>query len=117
MQLSIEANQLKIELTPMERFWAVHAGKTITIPLDQIQQVTTDAPQTNWKELRSPGTFVPGIIKAGTYYQDRVRSFWYTKPKTPLLTLELSPEAYYRKIVLGLSDSATWLDRLQTLTK
>jgi hypothetical protein len=98
----------------MERFWAVHVGKTITIPLDQIQQVTTTAPQVNWKELRSPGTFVPGVIKAGTYYQDHVRSFWYTRPKTPLLTLGLSPDAYYRRIVLALSDNITWCDRLQT---
>lgn len=117
MQLSIESNQLKITLTPIERFWAVHLGKTITIPLTQIQQVSTTAPTVNWKELRSPGTFVPGLLKAGTFYQDSLRSFWYTKPKTPLLTLELSPNTYYRRIVLSLSDSLAWHDRLETIVR
>jgi hypothetical protein len=113
MQLFIDADQLRIELTRMERFWAVHVSKTISIPLAQIRQVTTDVPTTNWQEIRSPGTSVPGWIKAGTYYHDRLRSFWYTQPKKPVLTLELAPNAYYRKIVLAIDDNSSWRDRIQ----
>jgi hypothetical protein len=112
MQLALDADQLRIELTRMERFWAVHVGKTITVPLTQIRDVTTDAPQTNWQEIRSPGTSVPGLIKAGTYYHDRMRSFWYTQPKKPVLALELAPDAYYRKIVLAIDDNLDWRDRI-----
>jgi hypothetical protein len=113
MQLSIEGNQLKIELSRSERFWACHVGKTILVPLDQIQEVSTAVPTTNWQELRSPGTYVPGLIKAGTYYQNRIRSFWYTQPKKPVLTLELSPQHYYRQIVLALDNAGIWVNRLQ----
>jgi hypothetical protein len=113
MQLFIDADQLQIKLTRMERFWAFHGSSTITIPLAQIRQVTTDLPTTNWQEIRSPGTSVPGLIKAGTYYQDRLRSFWYLQPKKPLLTLELSPDAYYRKVVLTMDDNLDWRDRIQ----
>jgi hypothetical protein len=112
MQLAIDADQLRIELTRMERFWSVHVGKTITVPLAQIRDVTMDAPQTNWQEIRSPGTEVPGVIKAGTYYHDRIRSFWYTQPKKPVLALELAPDAYYRKIVLAIDDNLDWRDRI-----
>jgi hypothetical protein len=114
MQLTLEADELQIKLTRMERFWAVHLGQTITVPLTQIRAVTTDTPQTNWQEIRSPGTAVPGLIKAGTYYYDRVRSFWYTQPKKPVLTLELAPDAYYRKIVLAIDDNLDWRDRIQS---
>ncbi len=113
MKLFIDTDQLRIELTRMERFWAVHLGKTITIPLAQIRQVTTDAPPTNWQEIRSPGTSVPGWIKAGTYYHDRWRSFWYTQPKKPVLTLDLTPDAYYQKVILALDDNLAWRDRIQ----
>jgi hypothetical protein len=117
MHLDLESHQLKITLTPIERLWAVRIGKTITIPLTQIQQVSITAPSVNWKELRSPGTFVPGILKAGTFYQNSIRSFWYTKPKMPVLTLELSPDAYYRRIILSLNDNLTWYDRLKAMVK
>jgi hypothetical protein len=113
MRLDLDADQLRIELTPMERFWAVHVEKTIAIPLAQIRQVTTDAPATNWQEIRSPGTSVPGLIKAGTYYHDGLRSFWYTQPKKPVLTLELASDAYYRKVVLALNDNLAWRDRIK----
>jgi hypothetical protein len=113
MQRSIEGNQLKIELSRAERFWACHVSKTIMVPLDQIQGVSTDTPETNWQELRSPGTYLPGVIKAGTYYQNRVRSFWYTQPKKPVLTLALSPQHYYRQIVLALDNANTWVNRLK----
>jgi hypothetical protein len=113
MQLFIDADQLRIELTWMERFWAVHASQTITIPLAEIRQVSTDLPAGNGFTIRSPGTFVPGWIKAGTYYHDRLRAFWYTKPKKPVLTLELTPDAYYREIVLTLDDNLGWRDRIQ----
>jgi ligand-binding SRPBCC domain-containing protein len=113
MQLFINADQLKIELTPMEQFWAVHLSKTITVPLTQIRQVTTDVPITNGQEIRAPGTSLPGVIKAGTYYQDRRRSFWYVQPKKPVLTLELRLDAYYQKIVLALDDNLDWLARIQ----
>jgi hypothetical protein len=112
MQLALDADQLRIELTRMERFWAVHLSKTIIVPLTQIRQVTTDAPQPNWQEIRSPGTEVPGVIKAGTYYHDRLRAFWYTQPKKPVLTLELAPDAYYRKVVLAIDDNSGWRDRI-----
>ncbi len=115
MKLNLDADQLRIELTPMERFWAVHMGKTIAIPLSQIHQVTTDVPLTNWQEIRSPGTSVPGLIKAGTYYHDRIRSFWYTQPKKPVLTLELAPDAYYRQVVLAIDDHLGWRDRIQAV--
>jgi hypothetical protein len=114
MQLTLDADQLQIELTWMERFWAVHGGQTIRVPLAQILAVTTDTPQTNWQEIRSPGTSVPGLIKAGTYYCDRIRSFWYIQPKKPVLTLELAPDAYYRKIVLAIDDNLGWRDRIQS---
>jgi hypothetical protein len=112
MQLFIDADQLRIELTRMERFWAIHLDKTITVPLTQIRQVSTEVPPTTWQEIRSPGTAVPGVIKAGTYYQNRVRSFWYTQPKKPVLALELAPDAYYRKVVLAIDDNLDWRDRI-----
>jgi hypothetical protein len=112
MQLSIQADHLRIELTRMERFMAVH-GKLIIIPFSHIRQVTTDRPVTHWQEIRSPGIEIPGLIKAGTFYYQKARSFWYTQPKQPVLTIELAPDADYQTIVLTLNDNLGWRDRIQ----
>jgi hypothetical protein len=112
MQLSIQADHLRIELTAIERFMAVH-GKLIIIPFSHIRQVTTDRPQTHWWETHAPGTNLPGLLKAGTFYNKKVRSFWYIRPKQPLLTIELAPDADYQMIVLALNDNLGWRDRIQ----
>jgi hypothetical protein len=112
MQLVLQSDHLRIELTRMERFIATH-GKLIVIPFSQIHQVTTDRPATHWQEIRSPGTKIPGWIKAGTFYYQKQRSFWYAHPKKPVLTLELAPDAHYQQVVLAIDDNLSWCDRIQ----
>jgi hypothetical protein len=112
MQLSLQSDHLRIELTRMERFLATH-GKLILIPFSHIRRVTTDRPASHWQEIRLPGIKVPGLIKAGTFHYKQTRSFWYVQSKNPVLTIELAPDADYREIVLTLDDNLGWRDRIQ----
>lgn len=111
MQLSITGNQLSIDLEWYEQLWAFTLNKTISIPLAHIETVTGIEPQSNWAEIRAPGTFLPGIIKAGTYYTRRGKEFWYVTKDKDYLTLELIEEPYNR-IILTLDNSQTWIDRI-----
>lgn len=115
MQLSLTATQFVIDLTGFERLWAFHLGQTITIPLEHIQAVSTELPTAHWSDLRAPGTFLPGVIKAGTYYTKTGREFWYITPNSNYLTLELSPEVYYKKIVLAHPNSPLWVEQIQQI--
>lgn len=111
MNLSVSDNVLQIELEWYEQIWAVKLDKTIEIPLIHIEQATADEPLSSWKELRAPGTFLPGVIKAGTYYTSRGREFWYVTSDKNYLTLELRDEPY-RRIVLTLDHSVAWVERI-----
>jgi hypothetical protein len=111
MQLSITGNQLSIDLEWYEQLWAFTLNKTISIPLTHIEAVTGIEPQSNWAEIRAPGTFLPGIIKAGTYYTRRGKEFWYVTKDKDYLTLELIEEPYNR-IILTIDNSQTWIDRI-----
>lgn len=113
MHLHLTVDQLVIELTGTERFWAFHLGKTITVPLNHIQQVSTEIPQSHWSDLRVPGTALPGVIKAGTYYTRNGREFWYATRTPHFLTLTLSPEEYYKRIVLTLEDNEIWAEQIR----
>ncbi|MEM6402291.1 MAG: hypothetical protein AAF757_19035 [Cyanobacteria bacterium P01_D01_bin.116] len=112
MNLNIAEQSLQIKFTVKEQFLAVRFNKFWEIPLSHIQQVTTTAPQTTWKELRSPGTFIPGLVKAGTYYTGRGKEFWLVnKRKDNYLTIELQDENY-KRIILTVEDNESWQQRL-----
>ncbi|KAM3098567.1 hypothetical protein ACKFKG_05930 [Phormidesmis sp. 146-35] len=112
MQLSIQNDRLHIDLSLWERIWAFFFNQTLEIPLDHIRQVTIAKPDSNWLDLRMPGTFLPGVIRAGTYYNDRGREFWYVQESDHFLTLELEDE-FYKKIVLTVQDNQVWAERIQ----
>jgi hypothetical protein len=115
MELSIISDRLQIEFSLKEQLLAVRFHKVWQIPLTHIIQVTTDLPPNTWKELRAPGSFVPGLIKAGTYYTDRGKEFWYVTRKNDfgnVLNIELDEEDYKRIVLNDVANNQEWLQRL-----
>ncbi|AFY31261.1 hypothetical protein [Calothrix sp. PCC 7507] len=111
MNLSIVDEKLQIEFTLKEQLLAVRWHKIWQIPLTNITQVTTTEPQSSWKELRAPGSFIPGVVKAGTYYTNRGKEFWYVNRETDYLTIELQDESY-KRIILTVDNSEAWRQSL-----
>ncbi len=111
MNLSITGNQVCIELEWYEQLWAFTIDKTLTIPLANIEAVTTDEPLSNWAEIRAPGTFLPGVIKAGTYYTRQGKEFWYVTRDKDYLTLNLKDESY-KRIIITIDHNQEWMERI-----
>lgn len=115
MQLQLSPDGLRIEFEWFEQFWAFHLGKAIEIPLNHIERATTEKPITHWYTLRAPGTFLPGVIQAGTYYSQLGREFWYVTKDDHYFVLELKDD-YYNRIVLTLDDHERWATQINQLT-
>jgi len=81
MQLSLNQNQMVIQLDWYEQLLAFTLHNPITVSLDHLLEATAEEPQSRWTDLRAPGTHLPGVIKAGTYYTRHGREFG-----TPLST-------------------------------
>ena len=116
MKLKIEADKLKVEFGGLERILGFK--RSLEIPLKYIDRVSLEKPASSWKDLRAPGTYFPGVIRAGTYYTPRGKEFWYiTAGKTPL-TIELK-QGEYKRIILGLekSEGETWKQMLDEYTR
>lgn len=111
MNLSIIDNKLLIELEWYEQLWAFNWDKMFEIPVERITSVTTDKPPSSWTEIRAPGTFLPGVIKAGTYYTPRGKEFWYVTRDKDYLVIELQNEPF-KKIILTLDQNQSWLERI-----
>jgi len=117
MILNIVGDKLQIEWEWYEQLWGANLEKTWKIPLSHIQAVTTEEPATSWAEIRAPGTFFPGIIKAGTYYSNRGKEFWYVTNDRDYLVLSLQEESF-KKIILTLEQNEDWRSRIaETLSE
>ncbi len=112
MQLSIADNQLKIDLEFWERVWAMYFNADLYIPLDHIVRASTEKLSDHpLRQVRLPGTFLPGVIKAGTYYTGDGREFWYVNRSDSFLVLELENE-FYKRIVLTVDRNQTWAEQI-----
>lgn len=115
MHLRIENGNLLIQLTFWEKLWSLHGS--LSVPLPHVAELKHSIPVSSWKELKLPGSFVPGVIKAGTYLTPRGKEFWsVTRWAGKQVTIELRDEKY-KRIVLGLPPDAVVPAILETSGK
>ena len=112
MRLSIVKNYLCISFSLSKKILSVKGS--FKIPIKNIKKVTTEKLKPTWKEVRAPGTFIPGLIKAGTYYTDSGKQFCYVTKGKGILNIELKNESY-KRIVLGLDNNIRWAKKINEL--
>jgi hypothetical protein len=59
------------------------------------------------KGIRAPGTHVPGVITAGTFYQEGERVFWDVHDPESTVEIQLKDERYVRLVIEVDDPSAT----------
>jgi hypothetical protein len=112
MEIAFDNEEMVVRLSPLEKL-AAFKWSDIRVPRSSIEGVERSLPPPTWKELRVPGTFIPGLIKAGSYYTDRGWEFWYVTRtgKSYPVTVSLKEQRYAR-LVLGFQ-SGSEADRLE----
>jgi len=111
----IDNHNLNIQLGIAEKILSIRGS--LRIPLKHIKQVTTKRPKTSWwRDIRAPGTYLPGLIKAGTYYTRNGKEFWFVTRGKNYLTIELQDESY-KRIVLGIDDNDSWAEKINKAIK
>lgn len=102
MQIFSDKLNLYIKFSTVEKILSVH--RSFIIPLSEISETHTRIPTRSYKQLRIPGTFIPGLIKAGTYFTKRGWEFWYVTRKKNFLTFELK-KGFYKRIILSVDEN------------
>lgn len=102
MQIFFDDSNLYIKFNTIEKILGVHWS--FTIPLNTISDIRTDSPTHLSHGLRFPGTFFPGLIKAGTYLTSRGKEFWYTTRNKKFLSIEIR-QGFYKRIILSVNDN------------
>ncbi|HEX5435607.1 MAG TPA: hypothetical protein VFW98_00505 [Gemmatimonadaceae bacterium] len=101
------------EVEGADKLWALRSR--LEIPLAHIRGVRADAEIARgwWHGLRMPGTEIPGIITAGTFYQAGERMFWDVHHPEQTIVIELAGE-HYHELVIEVQDPAAAMELLNS---
>ncbi len=66
----------------------------------------------NLKEIRAPGTGLPGVIKAGSFRLDRQWAFWDVHNPQKAITIKLADE-HYTKLVVEVADPTADIAKIE----
>ena len=99
MDLSIAEGKLMSHVRGADKLWAFKSS--FEIPLVHIACVRTDPEVARawYHGIRMPGTNVPGVIAAGTFYQDGKRVFWDVHDPNKTIVIDLHDERYNELVV------------------
>jgi hypothetical protein len=99
VNLSIAEGKLMLNVRGADKLWAFKSS--LEIPLIHIAGVRADPEIARGPlhGLRMPGTSVPGVITAGTFYQDGKHVFWDIHHPANAVVITLRDERYDELIV------------------
>ncbi len=99
VEISIERDRVHFDVEGLDKFWAFRSR--LDIPLAHIRGVRIDpeAARGWWHGLRIMGSNIPGVLTAGTFYQQGGIVFYDVHDPEQTIVLELEHETYKRLIV------------------
>jgi hypothetical protein len=110
VQIEKEADDFVFEIKGLHKLWAFKSR--LTIPSAHILKAYADEEKSAWVwGLRIPGTQIPGIITAGTYFVKDGTIFCDVMDVTKTIVVELHDE-FYKKLVIEVEDPQKAIDML-----
>ena len=115
VEISVEGGVVVFEVKGMDRLWALKSR--LEVPARHIRGVRADPEVARgwWHGLRLPGTHLPGVITAGTFYQDGKRVFWDVHRPESTIVVELADERY-DELIVEVADVPAAIAQLQAAT-
>ena len=98
-EVELTRDALVVHLQGMDQLWALKSR--LEIPLAHVVGADVDPEiAREWhKGIRAAGTHVPGVIMAGTFYQDGERVFWDVHDPGRAVMIQLRDERYARLVI------------------
>src|SRR5215469_1674548 len=113
VDLAVGEGKLTLRVQGADKLWAFK--NTLEIPLVHIAGVRADPEIARgwWHGVRMPGTNIPGVITAGTFYQDGKRIFWDVHHPESTIVIDLHDEQY-NQLVIEVADPQVAVDLIQS---
>lgn len=114
VDISVTDSALEIDVRGMHKLWALKS--TLRIPLDDVVDIRHDPERASqaFPGLRFPGTHLPTIYTAGTYYQADFRpDFWTVRRPHQAVVVQCRQGAAYDEIIVEVDDPGATVARVR----
>jgi hypothetical protein len=112
VDVTVTGGSAAFEVEGLDKLWSLKSR--LEIPLAHIKGVRLDPEIARgwWHGIKAPGTNLPGVITAGTFYQHGKRVFWDVHDPDRTIVVELVDERY-DELIVEVESPAAVLGRLQ----
>jgi hypothetical protein len=95
----VEGDRVRFEVEGWDQLWALKSQ--LEIPLAHIRGVRADPEPARgwWHGVRLPGTQIPGLLTAGSFYQSGGFVFYDVHDPEQTVVVELDHEHYQRLVI------------------
>lgn len=115
-EVEFKGDVLIIHVTGWDKVWALKSQLTIPIAHIVGAEPGADAAQRWWKGIRMPGTHLPGVIIAGTFFTEGGRVFWDVHDSERAVAISLRDDRY-TEIVIEVADPSAVIARINRTAK
>jgi hypothetical protein len=114
VDLSVSDGKLVLRVQGADKLWAFKSS--LEIPLQHVAGIRADPSIAHgwWHGFRVPGTNIPGVLTAGTFYQDGQRVFWDVHNPDNTVVIDLHDERY-NELVVEVADPNGAVELLRAL--
>jgi hypothetical protein len=109
----VQGDRVRFEVEGWDKLWALKSQ--LEIPLAHIRAVRADPEPARgwWHGLRLPGTQIPGLLTAGSFYQSDGFVFYDVHDPERTIVLELDHE-HYQRLVIEVASPADVVETLRS---
>ena len=113
VRVTIEGDRVRFEVEGWDKLWAMRSQ--LEIPIEHVLAVRADPEPARgwWHGLRLPGTNIPGIITAGSFYQSEGFVFFDVHDPENTIVIDLEHE-HYKRLVIEVEDPQATVALLQS---
>ena len=112
----VAGENLILHVEGADRIWTFTSQ--LTIPLRHIVDIRLDEEIVKgwWRGFKFPGANIPGVLTAGTFYQDGKRVFWDIHNPEAAVVISLEDESY-NELVIEVEDPRAFIREIYRLRK
>lgn len=115
VDITIKNNLLILEVEGLDKLWTLKSR--LEIPLAHVTGVRADTENIRewWRGVKMYGARIPGVIKAGTFYQNGHRVFWDIQHPENGIVIELTDDRY-KELIIEVANPDKAIAQIQAAT-